>query len=307
VLGVIALGSAWRAAAEPWDLPRGIGEAILLAGACIWAWLVAGYAAKWIRHRGEALAEAAHPIQASFIALVPVSTLLVSTAVLAYSRAAAIILFALGAAGSVAFSAWRSGELLKGGHDPLATTPAIYFPAVAANFVAATAAGSLGWSAWGELFFGAGFFSWLALESVILHRLLTGDALAVPLRPTLGIQFAAPAVGLVAYLAVTRGDPGLPAQMLLGYALLQGLIVLRLLPWIRQQPFALSYWALTFGIGSLSLAVERMAARGVAGPVAVLAPVLFVTANLVIGSIAIASIVQLARGKLLPSPMGRVA
>ncbi len=128
----------------------------------------------------------------------------------------------------------------------------------------------------------------------------------MPLLPTLGIQLAPPAVGLVAYLSVTEGDPGLVAQMLLGYALLQGLILLRLLPWIRRQPFAPSYWALTFGVGALSLGAERMAARGVGGPVTFLAPALFVVANGVIGSIAIGSLVLLARGRLLPAPAGKV-
>ena len=300
VLGVMALGSDWRAAAGLWNVPSGIGEAIMLAGVCIWGVLVAGYAVKWMWHRDDALAEAAHPIQCCFVGLVPVSTLLVSTAVLPYSRAAAIGLFALGAAGSLAFSVWRHGGLWKGDRDPSTTTPVLYLPAVAGNFVAATAAGALGWTAWGQVFFGVGFFAWLALESVILHRLLVADALAVPLRPTLGIQLAPPAVGLVAYLGVTNGDPGLAAEMLFGYALLQGLILLRLLPWIRQQPFAPSYWALTFGVGALSLAAERMADRGLPGAAAYLAPVLFVVANAVIGSIAIGSIVQLARGKLLP-------
>lgn len=300
VLGVIALGSDWLAAAGSWNVPPGIGAAIMLAGVCIWAALVALYAAKWIWQRDEALAEAAHPIQCCFIGLVPVSTLLVSTAVLPYSRAAAIGLFAVGAAGSLVFSVWRVGGLWKGGLDPSTITPVLYLPAVAGNFVTATAAGALGWAAWGQPFFGAGLFAWLALESVVLHRLLVADALAVPLRTTLGIQLAPAAVGLAAYLSVTEGDPGLVAQMLFGYALMQALIVLRLLPWIRRQPFAPSYWALTFGVGTLSLAAEHMVARGVTGPVAILAPFLFVVANLVIGSIAIGSLVQLARGRLLP-------
>lgn len=299
VLGVIALGSDWRVAAVLWGLPRDIGEAIMFLGVGIWSVLIAMYAAKWAWHRDEALAEAAHPIQCCFIGLVPVSTLLVATALLPYSRTAAVVLFALGAAGSLAFPVWRHGGLWKGGRDPSTTTPVLYLPAVAGNFVAATAAGNLGWTAWGQLFFGAGFFAWLALESVILHRLLTAEPLAPPLRPTLGIQLAPPAVGLVAYLSVTHGDPGLLAQMLFGYALLQGLILLRLLPWIRQQPFAPSYWAFTFGVGALALAAEHLAERGAGGAAASLAPILFAVANAVIGSIAIGSIVQLTRGKLL--------
>jgi tellurite resistance protein len=127
-----------------------------------------------------------------------------------------------------------------------------------------------------------------------------GDALAVPLRPTLGIQLAPPAVGLVAYLSVTDGDPGLFTQILLGYALLQGLILLRLLPWIGQQTFTAGYWAFTFGVAALALGTELLVDRGVTGPAADLAPILFVVANLVIGGIAIGSIALLARGTLVP-------
>jgi tellurite resistance protein len=306
VLGVLALGSDWRAAAALWNLPRGVGEAITLIGVGTWALLVVLYAAKWAWHRDEALAEAAHPVQCCFIGLAPVSTLLASIALLPYSRTAAIGLFAVGAAGSVAFSIWRHGGLWKGGRDPSTNTPVLYLPAVAGNFVIATAAGGLGWIAVGQMFFGAGLFAWLALESVILHRLLVAEPLAIPLRPTLGIHLAPAAVGLVAYLSVTEGDPGLVAQMLLGYALLQGLTVLRLLPWIRQQPFAASYWALTFGVGALALGAEHMAQRGATGAVAFLAPILFIVANAVIGSIAAGSLVQLARGKLLPRVAGRL-
>jgi tellurite resistance protein len=48
-----------------------------------------------------------------------------------------------------------------------------------------------------------GYRAALALESVILHRLLVHDALAVPLLPTLGMQLAPPAVACVAYLGLT--------------------------------------------------------------------------------------------------------
>ena len=307
VLGVIALGSDWRAAAGLWGMPRSIGEAIMLLGVGIWAGLAALYAAKWAWHRDDARAEAAHPIQGCFIALLPVSTLFVSTAVLPHSRAAAIVLFAIGAAGALAFSVWRQGAWWQGGRDSATTTPALYLPAVATGFAVAIAAAALGWNEWAQVPFGAGLFGWLAVESVILHRLLLNEALVPALRPTLGMQLAPPAVGLVAYLGLIDGDPGLVAQMLFGYALLQGLILLRLLPWIRRQPFAPSYWALTFGVGALSLAAERMAARGVAGAAASLAPALFVVANAVIGSIAIGSMVQLARGRLLVPAAGRPA
>jgi tellurite resistance protein len=138
---------------------------------------------------------------------------------------------------------------------------------------------------------------------VLLNRLLTAPTLAEPLRPTLGIQLAPPAVGSVAYLGVTQGAPDMLVHAMLGYAILQALLLLRLLPWIAKQPLAASYWAFTFGITALSTAASKMVGRGDIGAVDVLAPILFVVANIVVLVVAIGTIVLLLRGKLLPTPV----
>jgi len=65
---------------------------------------------------------------------------------------------------------------------------------------------------------------------VLLHRLYTVASMPAPLRPTLGIQLAPPTVGGVAYLSVTTGTPDMLAHAMLGYGLLQALLLLRLLP-----------------------------------------------------------------------------
>lgn len=300
VLGLTGLGNDWRLAAKTWNLPTWIGEAIMLIAFILWLGLCFSYAAKWIWRREEALAELNHPIQCCFIGLLPVSTALIALAVLPHARTAAIGLFIADAIGTLGFSVWRSGGLWRGNRDPSTTTPVLYLPSVAGNFVIAIVAGALGWRDWGQLFFGAGLLTWLALESVVLHRLLVIEPLALPLRPTLGIQFAPPAVGLVAYLSVTDGDSGLIGQILLGYALLQALILLRLLPWIREQSFTAGYWAFSFGGATLALGALLMVDRGATGPARELAPILFVIANLIIGGISIGSIMLLVRRQLLP-------
>ena len=153
-----------------------------------------------------------------------------------------------------------------------------------------------------QLAFGAGLFSWLAIESVLLHRLYTVTSMPAPLRPTLGIQLAPPTVGGVAYLSVTSGAPDLLAYAMLGYGLLQALLLLRLLPWIRQQPFAPSYWALTFGATTLAAVPLDMMERGATGAVASIAPYLFVAANIVVALIAFATLRLMLQGRLLPKP-----
>jgi tellurite resistance protein len=308
VLGLAGLGGAWRHAAQVWSLPSLPGEVLMLIAAIVWLLVSALYAAKWIFAREAALQELEHPVQCCFVGLIGVATMLVSLAGLPYSRLGAQILFALGAAFTLGFAVWRTGILWQGGRDPAATTPVLYLPACAGAFVTATAAAALGYRDWGQLAFGAGLFSWLAIESVLLHRLYTVASMPAALRPTLGIQLAPPVVGGLAYLSVTPGAPDPLAYAMLGYGLLQALLLLRLLPWIRQQPFAPSYWAFTFGATSLAAVPLVMVERGTTGAVASIAPYTFIAANLVVGLIAVATVRLMFQGRLLPrAPTGQAS
>src|SRR5580698_6179591 len=194
VLGVVGLGNTWRAATKLWHLPPLIGEVLLGLGALIWLALVILYALKWVLARSDALSEARNPIQCCFIGLAGVSTMLVGISFLPYTRPAAEVIYIVGAAFTLAFAAWRTGALWQGDRDHGATTPVLYLPTVAGGFVTAIVASALGYPDWGQLAFGAAFFSWLAIESVLLHRLYTVTTLPPALRPTLGIQLAPPTV-----------------------------------------------------------------------------------------------------------------
>jgi len=303
VLGVVGLGNSWRAAAAIWPVPASVGEAISLLGFATWFVLILLYAAKWFIAPKEVTAELEHPIQCCFVGLIGVATMLAGLAILPYSRIATEVLALAGFAITLFFLLWRTGLLWHGGRDPATNTPVLYLPTVAGSFVTAIAAGTLGHADWGQLAFGAGFFSWLAIESVLLHRLLMAPELAAPLRPTLGIQLAPPAVGSVAYLSVTTGTPDMLAHAMFGYAILQVLIIGRQLPWIMQQPFAGSYWAFTFGLTALSTTALRMTARGDTGAISELAPVIFVLVNIALAIIAVGTLWLLVRGKLLPAPV----
>src|SRR5258708_18256861 len=119
-------------------------------------------------------------MQGCFVGLVGMAAMVISIAVLPYSRLAAQAAFAIGASFTLAFAVWRTGILWRGGRDPGATTPVLYLPAVAGAFVTATAAAALGHRDWGQLAFGAGLFSLIAIESVVLHRLYTVARLPSP-------------------------------------------------------------------------------------------------------------------------------
>ncbi|SAK63021.1 Tellurite resistance protein TehA [Caballeronia temeraria] len=306
-VGSMALAGAWRAAARAWPIPEAVPAFLTAAALVVWFVLLVAYGRKWLVERDAAIAEMRHPVQSSFAALVPVSSMLAAQAVQAWSRPFAIALFAIGVASSLALGAYLQGRFWQGGRKPEMTTPAIYLPTVAPSFVAATAAAGLGLTQVGILLFGAGVFSWLALESIVLHRAAVHEPLPEALRPTLGIQLAPPVVGGVSYLALTHGVPDTFAYMMLGYGLYQALMLARLVPWIRQRAFTPSYWAFSFGAAALPTMAIRMVERGAAGPMTWIAPVAFIVANVVIGLMIAGTVRAIVRGNLLPAAVASTA
>lgn len=303
VLGLAGLAGSWRLAAKVWNVTPAIGEALSLLAAAIWLMLMLFYVAKWIWFRSEALAEFNHPVLCCFVGVIPVTTALVGWAIRPYLYPLALALAIIGIAGQLVFGIYRTGALWKGGRDHAATTPVLYLPTVAGSFVSALVLSAFGHVSWAVPFFGAGLLSWLAIESVLLHRLYVVAELPPLLRPTLGIQLAPPAVGCAAYFSITSGPPDVFALGLLGYALFQALVLIRLLPWIARQPFSPSYWAFSFGVSALGLDTLRCVERGDAGPLALAAPYVFGIANIIIGALAVGTIMQILRGKLLPPPL----
>lgn len=302
-VGMLALANAWRVADRLWHLPAAIGQGLTLVALATWAVLGALYVRKWLQDAAAAKAELQHPVQSSFAALVPVSSLLAAMALIPYSHGVALAVFVLSAAAEVALSVWLQGRFWQGGRAFETVTPALYLPTVGQNFVAATAASAFGWHDLGLLFFGVAMLSWLAMESVIVQRAAVLDALPPALRPTLGVQLAPPVVGGVSWISLNGGVPDMLALILLGYGLYQALLLIRLLPWILEQPVSPGYWAFSFGVAALPTLAMRMAESHSSALVDGLAPVLFVASNVVFAVLIGKTIALLARGRMLPATL----
>jgi len=303
VLGLSGLANVWRAAHRVWRLPEIVGEVLMASAVCVWAIVLVLFAWKWIARREAALEEAGQAIACCFISLAGVATMLVGLGVLRYAPGLGVALFVAGAVFGVGFAVWRTGLLWQGGRDPSTTTPVLYLPLGATGFVLSTGCALLGERDWAQITFGMALFGVLAIDSVVLHRLYTAAPLPPPLRPTLGIQLAPATVGAVAYLGLSSGPPDWFAHAMIGYALIQTLILARLWSWIREQPFAVSYWAFTFGITAFAYALLRMLEKGEAGSaIPLLALVLFVVANGVVALIAGGTLWLLATGRLFGVP-----
>jgi tellurite resistance protein len=301
VLGISGLANAWKAADHISEHSRVVYLGVGAFACAIWLALVVLYCAKWIAFRKEALDELRHPIQCCFVGLIGVSGMLVASILGNWSPAAATALFWVGLIWTVAFAVWRTGALWGGNRDLSTTTPVLYLPTVAGSFVIAIAGTALGYGDLGPLAFGAGLFSWLAIESVLLNRLLNAPPVSEPLRPTIGIQLAPPAVGLAAYLASTTGPLDIMAYALLGYAMLQCLLMIRILPWVAKQPFNAAYWAFSFGATAFASDLIHMSERGGSAFVQNATMPVFIVVNTLILALVAMTAKRLFEGKLFPA------
>lgn len=293
VLGLAGLGQAWRAAAALFDIPGLIGEAVVWLAVTIWAVLLIGYAASALRAPAAVRAEFRHPAQGATPALLGIATLLMVPAIRPYSEIAAGILLVAGVSWHLLFAMWHSGLGWRTGRDPRSLSPTVYLPTVAGNFTSSAAFGVMGWPDIGWCFMGAGIFSWLALESLILQRLWDPAIFPAAQRSSIGIHLAPPAVAGASWLTLVTA-PDHWVLMLWGYGLFQLALGCRLAGWLREQPFSVAYWSYTFGVSSTAVIAVKLALAGVPVAVHVAAPILLL-ASLFEGYLLARSLLQGAR------------
>ncbi|HBB0838630.1 TPA: dicarboxylate transporter/tellurite-resistance protein TehA [Escherichia coli] len=299
VLGTIGMGFAWRYASQVWQVSHWLGDGLVILAMIIWGLLTSAFIARLIRFPHSVLAEVRHPVLSSFVSLFPATTMLVAIGFVPWFRPLAVCLFSFGVVVQLAYAAWQTAGLWRGSHPEEATTPGLYLPTVANNFISAMACGALGYTDTGLVFLGAGVFSWLSLEPVILQRLRSSGELPTALRTSLGIQLAPALVACSAWLSVNGGEGDTLAKMLFGYGLLQLLFMLRLMPWYLSQPFNASFWSFSFGVSALATTGLHLGSGSDNGFFHTLAVPLFIFTNFIIAILLIRTFALLMQGKLL--------
>lgn len=299
VLGTIGMGFAWRYASTIMPMSHYIGDALVVLAIMMWSLLTLAFLTRAVRFPYSIWQEMNHPIASSFVSLFPATTMLVSIGVTPWVRPLALALFCIGVTLQLGYAAWQTAGLWRGEHPADATTPGLYLPTVANNFISAMACGALGFNDAGLVFLGAGVISWITLEPAIVQRLRSGGVLSVPLRTSLGIQLAPALVACNAWLSINGGHADVFAKMLFGYGLLQLLFMLRLMPWYLRQAFNASFWSFSFGISALASTGLHLGHASGSGFFHNLALPLFIFTNIVIGLLLIKTLLLLLQGKLL--------
>jgi tellurite resistance protein len=297
VLGLIGLGFAWQDALWFSPFSHKVGDSIIILAILIWVPLTLSYLYRLFFYPKSVLTELYDPIVSSEVSLFPATIMQVSLALLPLSCLAATTVFGVGLALHIAYTVWHTSKLWSGAYSADATTPVLYLPAVANNFIAATICGALGYHNTGILLMGSGLFSWLSLEPAILQHLRRSGGLPLSQRTTLGVQLAPALVACAAWLSINGGDCDLFAKMLFGYGLLLLLFILKLMPWYLPQAFNVSFWSFSFGIAALASTGMHLGRSAASGLFHALALPLFIFANIAIFYLLLRTLIGMLKGQ----------
>ena len=293
-LGLAALSLAWLHLENHFPVARTISDVIGIIASAIWILFILMYAYKLRYYSDEVRSEYHCPVRFSFIALIPITTMLIGDITYRWTPWLAEVMIWLGTIGQLLFSSLRISELWQGGvFEQKSTRPPFYLPAVAANFTSASSLALLGYHDLGSLFFGAGLIAWIIFEPVLLQHLRI-SSLEPPFRATMGIILAPAFVGAAAYLSLNKGEIDTFVKILWGYGFLQLFFLLRLLPWIMEKGLNIGLWGFSFGLASMANSSIAFFHGDVLQGISIFA---FVFSNLMIGLLVLMTIYKLAKGQ----------
>lgn len=243
-MGLGGVGLAWRQAAVSLGVPALIGEALLALTALVWIAVVALHLLRALRHPAAVAAELRHPVRAAFVAAPTVGLMIVSAFAYRHAPQLGAALWSAAVALHLIVAMLLLRRILGGGGEVAMLAPPLLIPLVG-NILAPVFGAPMGFADLSWMMFGIGLVLWLAVLPLLLHRLLAGPALPPPLKPTLCILLAPPAVAALALVALTGTTHGVP-MLFTGVALLVAAVLLSLAGDFAKVPFSLAWWGVTF-------------------------------------------------------------
>ncbi|MFF3946321.1 hypothetical protein ACFYYN_15990 [Streptomyces sp. NPDC001902] len=244
-LGTAGLGGLWQSAAATVAAPIGVSDALFVVSGLLWVVLLAQYVRHGGARRRNILEDLRHPGQGFALAYVPIIGMLATGHFARFGVDGARWFYALFALASAALAARLLAHWVTGGLGSAPLHPGYLLPVVSGPFIASTTGTAVALPDAASAAFAVGVLYWLAFGTVVLGRLVT-DGLPGPARPTLTVLTIPPAVGGLAWTAAHGGRVDAVGYGFAGLVLFTVLIVLFLVPHVRQEGFHTGYWVFSF-------------------------------------------------------------
>ncbi|MFK3978906.1 hypothetical protein ACI2K4_00870 [Micromonospora sp. NPDC050397] len=297
--GLAGLGNTWILAGRGGAVPVWVGNTLLVIAAVTWLAVVVAYL---VSVRGAIVDDMVSPVSGPFVSLAVITPMLLAAqGVAPYEMGTARVLVDVFLALTVVYGGWITGQWIYGRIDIDQIHPGYFLPTVAGGLIASAAASAVGQRTLADIMLGLGLICWLVLGSLILNRLFTRPALPAALVPTLAIEVAPAAVAGLALLARNGGKIDIWVMLVSGYELLLVIAQIRLLPAYLRLRFAPSFWAFTFSWSAVATVTVHWINENEVPGARVYTYVVLAAISVLIGAIAIRSLVATARGRFLPS------
>lgn len=252
-MGICGLSIAWQRFEQIFQISIGIGTGIIFLAYTVFAGLTIMYTLKIINHFQDVKEEFKHPVKSNFFPAISISLLLLSTGTLGVCKEAAYYFWIIGTLLHLVFTIIIINRWIDRPYDIAHANPVWFLPVVGNILVPVAGIGFMNIElAW--FFFSIGLFFWLAIFNIIFYRLVFHPQLPDRLMPTLFILIAPPAVGFISYIKIT-GQVDEFARILFYTTLIFVLIVFSMLKKLYKLDFSITWWAYTFPLCAVTIAV----------------------------------------------------
>ncbi|MEU9150549.1 hypothetical protein AB0D59_08385 [Streptomyces sp. NPDC048417] len=297
-LGTAGLGGAWQAAVTTFPPALQVSDALFTVSGLIWLVLLAQY----LRHGGTRWRnlrhDLRHPGDGFTLGYVPIIGMLIAGHFSRYGITGPRWAYAVFVTVAALIAARLLAHWLTGALSATVLHPGYLLPVTSAPFVASAVASTLRLPGVADAAFAVGLLYWLAFGTVILGSLVTGGPLPGPARPALTVLTIPPATGGIAWTAAHKGVFDAVGYGFAGTLLFTVLLVVFLLPDLRQPSFHPGLWIFSFPIAaSTNFAIRWIHASALPeGPT--LTGILLTGATAALGLLAAATLLHRARRTL---------
>ena len=297
-MGLFGLTLAFHSASRVLEWTGVLANVMTWVSIAAFVLITIGYLAKMLMRTTAFVNEWNNPVRVAFFPAASISLLLMAVCFLPENEGIANMIWLVGAALQGVLTLSILARWI--GHKPFEYShinPAWFIPAVG-NVVVPIAGGQLGYHHLSWLFFSGGLLFWIVLLTLVMNRLIFHTPLPGKLLPTLVIMIAPPAVSFSAYLNLNGGEIDTFAHILLNLGYVFALLVLTQAPKLAKLPFAMSFWALSFPVASLTVASFRYAALEGSQYHEVIGKILLAVLVVVITVLALRTLLAILRGQI---------
>lgn len=343
VMGLAGLALAWHSAeAALGSSATGVSLVFGVVAVLVFVALLGLSVLRFNRFPAALAEDLRHPVRHAFVAALPVATLLLVTLGVALAGTHPVLdaLWWLAALGQLWATVWVLKRWLVATPVPPApqsstpaalqgliqgaslspakpaapapsapafwptVTPVLFIPVVG-NVVAPLAGLALGHSVWAMAQWGVGLLLWPVVLGLLLVRRAVQGPLPDRLLPTWFITVAPPSV--IGLVAVQLHAPLAVVAACWGMALFFLLWVASIAQQAVNQPFSLTFWAVSFPLAAFTTLTLRLAALAESGGLQMAGTLLLALTSLVVFGLCLGTVRGLRDGSLLaPEPVAAI-